>query len=468
MPILRFTSSADTTITNAFKPFSLDRALFSNMGAADSLEVFSISSSIGESEKSRVLVKFPIEKISSLRAAGTIPTSGNVNFYFNLYNVKHPETLPRNYYMVVKPVSGSESWDEGFGLDIENHTDLGRSGSIGFGTNWIYRNSTSSWDSAGGDYLSEYAKSFYFDNGTENISIDITDIIEAQLTGVIPNSGLGVMLSGAYETAAANQSYYTKRFSARSSEYFYNRPLIEARWKSVVNDDRGDFYYESNNLSVQDNLQNIYFYNRFNGSLKDLPNSVVPFVKILDEDKNLLTSSIQSAKVSTGIYSASFSITGTVEQTLSDIWYSGSNTYFTSQIEAKNRVFDDTKAEEEYVLAVTNLKSVYKSIENPDIRVFCRKKNWSPNIYSISYKIIETLTLKNLYFKVFRLADNFTVVDYGIDPIQYTLCSYDKNGNYFNLDMSMLEPGYSYGIKLMTLNGNTKVEYNQVFRFKVE
>ncbi len=42
MSIARFTASADTTITNAFEAGLTTRGTGSNMGYADSLEVFSI------------------------------------------------------------------------------------------------------------------------------------------------------------------------------------------------------------------------------------------------------------------------------------------------------------------------------------------------------------------------------------------------------------------------------------------
>ena len=89
-------------------------------------------------------------------------------------------------------------------------------------------------------------------------------------------------------------------------------------------------------------------------------------------------------------------------------------------------------------------------------------------MYSVANKNIETLTFKNLYYKVFRIVDDYVVIDYGISPIEYTLCSYDKNGNYFNLDMNMFEKGYAYGIKLMLKNEDSKTEFPTVYRFKVE
>ena len=469
MSILKYTASADTTITDAFSPYSTSRSYYANMGAADSLEIFSIPHSASSPERSRILVNFPVTAISESRNTGAIPASGSVNFIFKLYNVQHPETLPKNYDVVIKPISAS--WDEGNGLDMENYTDLGQTQTAGYGVNWKYRSTTEApyvWAADGGDYVSGYEKIYHIDNGTEDIEVDVTDIVEAQISNTIPSYGLAVMLSGAFEDGTNNTTYYTKRFSARSSEYFYRVPALEARWETTVKDDRNNFFFESVNLDDSDNTQNIYFYNRVNGNLKNIRNDVVPFVKITDLSGTILTSSIQSTKVSTGIYRASFHISGTADAELVDVWYSGSNVYFSSSIDAQIRSFDDTFVNSEYIFAITNLKNSYKNYEKPTIRVFGREKDWSPNIYKIANKAINTLTFNNLYYKIFRIVDNLTIIDYGISPIAYTKCSYDKNGNYFDLDMSMLQTGYAYGIKLMVLNGDTKVEIPNVFRFKVE
>ena len=50
-----------------------------------------------------------------------------------------------------------------------------------------------------------------------------------------------------------------------------------------------------------------------------------------------------------------------------------------------------------------NLKQYYKNYEKPSLRVFVREKDWSPNFYTVATKDLETITLKNLYFKVIYL-----------------------------------------------------------------
>jgi len=107
MAIVRYTASADNTITNAFKEDLNTRGTGSNMGASDTLEVFGIyaQESSASAELSRALIKFPTTAISSDRTATTIPASGSVNFFLKMYNVAHSETLPIDYKLTVARIT---------------------------------------------------------------------------------------------------------------------------------------------------------------------------------------------------------------------------------------------------------------------------------------------------------------------------------------------------------------------------
>ena len=115
------------------------------------------------------------------------------------------------------------------------------------------------WATEGGDYANpdtDLSSSFtqVFDNGTEDLEVNITPLVEQWLsssansgapgiTGFKNNYGLGVMLSSSHETE--NRSYYTKKFFARSSEFFFKRPVLEARFDSRELDNRGNLIYSS-------------------------------------------------------------------------------------------------------------------------------------------------------------------------------------------------------------------------------
>ena len=50
----------------------------------------------------------------------------------------------------------------------------------------------------------------------------------------LSNFGFGVRLTSSNEPA--EDSYYTKMFFARDSQFFHKRPVIEARWDSSKKD----------------------------------------------------------------------------------------------------------------------------------------------------------------------------------------------------------------------------------------
>jgi hypothetical protein len=477
MSILQITASQDNTITNAFLPDTITRAEYSNMGAADSLEVFSLyySSSSGlEPQKSRILVKFPLDQIVKARQQGTLPNSGGVNFYLRLFNVEHPYTVPTNFSLIVMPISCS--WDEGRGLDMESYSDYGSKGTSGYGSNWQF-STMDTWVANGGDYIEEYAVSQSFDAGTEDLQLDVTDIVEAQLAGTIPSEGFGVMLSSSYENPTTTEDYYTKKFSARSSEYFFKTPKLEARWESVLKDDRGAYRPLKSGMALSDAKNYIYVYNKVNGLLKDayFATGTIPQVKLYSDTER--TSEIQTisgstavTKVSTGVYRYEFVTTASLEE-IYDYWYEPTTTgsiFASGTVELAQQEDSFYIEQAEYKFSITNLKPVYSTKERSTFIIYSRPKGWYPNIYTVASTDIENFAHKNLYYKVSRIVDNYTVIDYGIEPIAYTKCSYDKNGNYFSLDMNIFEPGYAYVIKLMLLEGSNYKECAETFRFKVE
>ena len=263
MGIKKYYASKDNTITNAFKDNLLTRGTGSNMGASDILEAFVIHGqtndelSAGETEananaaeQSRILIQFPVSDIISDMASGDLPSDvSQIKFHLNLYNAPHGDSTPLDYTLDVYSLAGA--WTEGRGLDMENYTDLGVS-------NWIKKSSGNDWTKAGGDYLAAGAtqKTSYFDTGLENLSLDVTDPVTRWVDGTDQNYGFLIKFQ---DTAvSSSNSFYTKRFFSRTSEYFHYRPTLEARWDSTRRDNRGNFTLSSSIASSEDNLNTLF------------------------------------------------------------------------------------------------------------------------------------------------------------------------------------------------------------------
>lgn len=475
--IKRYVANKDTTITDAYKLDGISKATGSNMGSADSLEVFSTYGRVasGSLEKSRILMEFPISSISNDRSNGEIPVSGSASFFLKLSNVRHIETTPRKFTLEVAPVT--KEWDEGYGLDLDNYTDPGI-GNDGLGATWEHARSSSSgpvsWSTEGGDYSSSHRYTEYFEEGHEDLEIDITPLVEDWLAGTVDNYGIGIFLTGSQETNTGSVSYFTKKFSARSTEYFFSKPIIEVRWDSSRKDNRINFHSEKSNYSSQQNENDIYFYNYYRGNLVDLPESASNIDVNIYKDKQG-SSSVSTApaspltpsKVDTGIYKVTFSANAEDEDRIHDIWSGSIGAYHTGTICISDEYTHDAPDQEDYIFNIYNLKRFYRNNDDARFRVFTRKASWSPNIVTIATNNTTIHVVEDMYYRLFRVSDGKEIIPYLTGSTKSTLLSYDASGSYFDLDMSILEKDFTYGINLMYNKNGTYREVNDTWEFVV-
>ena len=60
------------------------------------------------------------------------------------------------------------------------------------------------------------------------------------------------------------------------------------------------------------------------------------------------------------------------------------------------------------------------------------------------------------------------IIPFATGSVKYTKMAYDISGNYFDLDTSILEKGYSYGIGLMYYINGQYIEQPETFKFRVD
>ena len=517
MGLKRYTGSADNTIVNAYQQNLSTRGTGSNTGMADVLEVFSIygrqtpssSAALGSQELARTLIKFPVTTISADRTAGTVPASGSVSFYLRLFDAEHTRTVPENYKLIVQAIS--RSWQEGAGLDLENYSDKTKGNA---GSNWMSASNTTAWDVPGGDYLTQSSQwdasgdppvyTQHFANGQEDLSIDVTGLVEHWISNDLDNNGVGIMLSSSYEayykdptdgvtlnnSGGATTSYYTKRFFSRGTEFFYKRPVLEARWDSSRRDQRGDFYYSSSLAPAADNLNTIYLYNYVRGRLRDIPSigttgSIMVSLYSGSADNTTPSGSrlilydgnyaVTGGWVETGIYSASVAITSAVTpvSTLYDVWWSGSHSktgqLFTGSISPEVLTAMVDTREPFYFINITNLRNKYSPKETARFNLYVRNKNWSPTIYTKASENVQSTAIVSASYRVVRTLDGYEAISHGTASKNHTGLSFDVSGNYFNLDMELLQPGYEYALKFAFYEAelDTWNEQDKAFKFRV-
>ena len=190
--IYRIFPSKDTFITN-YRLNSVPRT-GSNFGSSEILHVFKqagISGSVGSTATAslgRILSSFDLGTYAALTASGEFPSSG-VSFFLKMYDAQHCGELPTSYDVEVQALS--QPWDEGRGHDVDNFSDRGVA-------NWDKAKSNLFWTIPGASG-SGAISTFHFDDGHENLDVDVTEIVQQWLSGTITNNGFLLKISSSQE-----------------------------------------------------------------------------------------------------------------------------------------------------------------------------------------------------------------------------------------------------------------------------
>lgn len=179
----------------------------------------------------------------------------------------------------------NQEWDEGVGydyVDISNDCD-----SVSLSvcpSNWFEAKTNINWENGSGIYSGSPSNIIvgtqHFEQGNENIEIDITDVVNSYITGDT-NYGLGIAFAQEYEITNTTDYQYVGFFT-RHTQTFYE-PHIETIYDCTISDDRNDFYLDKENK--------LYLYVNIGGKPTNL--DYIPTVRILDECSNEIMSFTQ-------------------------------------------------------------------------------------------------------------------------------------------------------------------------------
>ena len=376
-------ASKDTYITNKIVKNSF-RVTDANVGKAGTLDLFKLyneNTISGESnpiELSRLLLKFPIQEITSMDADKTLDISdSSFKCYVKLFDVYGGQTTPSKFTVILMPLS--QSFDEGSGMDIVSFSDLDTanfvtaSHSNGSPVSWNLQGANASGSlgdenidvivsgtldaNTGPISLSPFQ---YFDNGDEDLVIDVTTIISGTVAGLIPDYGFCLALSGAFETN--DKTYFVKRFSSKDSIIPSKRPQLVVKFDDSTRDNHQDFIFNVTSSLYLQNYHRDSLSNMLSGSsATELTGNNCLVVKI-ESGSYKKTVNVSQAKRGrhslAGVYSASFAIdsynttlykeanlTGSI--TFNEVWTNSNETitYLSSSLVVKkeNRQIANTK-----------------------------------------------------------------------------------------------------------------------------
>ena len=165
----------------------------------------------------RSLLQFDMSDISSSISSTKI--GNDFRAFLNLKSAYSAE-LPINYTLYAYPVS--ESWDMGIGKKDDYISTAGVS--------WNYRDGINEWHTLGGTFDTASA-SQTFNYSTDDIRMDITDIVKLWLSGSIQNNGLMLKHSTTVENDSFNYGY--SKFYSKETDTIYE-PKLEIVWNDIT------------------------------------------------------------------------------------------------------------------------------------------------------------------------------------------------------------------------------------------
>jgi hypothetical protein len=417
----------------------------SNFGSSEILHLSKLVYTSG-SGITKILTKFDLSPIAALTASAQAPSSG-IKYNLVLKHAQHSDTLPSSYDVVVAPVS--QDWDEGRGHDVDYLSDKGFA-------NWDKAKSNSFWSVPGASGSGPVA-SFHFDSGYEDLSVDVTNIVNGWLTGGASNNGFLVSFSGSFQTDASD--YHVKMFHSRETNFLDKRPYLEASWKDYQRDDRSNFVFNTTG--------SLFLYYTVQGQPTNVPAGNLS-VSIADASGTLFSISGSPTGV-TGIYSASFAIaTGSYSgSTFFDSWSVSGRELTRGSFTVSAPGASVVLGQDLYVVNIKNLKNQYDVDESPTLHMHVRPKDYNPAVVLTASLGSTGVIWTKAYYRVSNDRTDEIVIHFGTGSDENTRLSYDGNGNYFNLPMRNFAPGNVYRICFLVDSDGQRQVLDRDFKFKV-
>lgn len=195
-----------------------------------------------------------------------------------------------------------EFWDEGVGFDYEKSYDF-TTGNETYDlrpSNWYNRTTLDAWNSDGiYNTDPDIVATQHFDNGNENLDIEITNYVNDVLNGSTDH-GLGIAFAVMYQDI--NQEIdQSVSFFTKYTQTFYE-PFVETVFEDRIDDNRDNFIAEI--------TQNLYLYVTKGTNFFDLDN--IPTVDILDYNNTPINGlqGLTAVKIRKGVYKISFGLSG--------------------------------------------------------------------------------------------------------------------------------------------------------------
>jgi len=398
----------------------------------------------------RYIFQFDTSRIEGFRSKGMFPDLSKITHTLRMTNTStFDETLlgketgdgkDRNSSFNLNLFAVNQDWDEGIGYDFAGQKYFSLSDATvlsNAASNWGEAQTGTDWSNSG--VFSAWTgitilATQHFEDGNENLEIDITNIVNAYLTGGT-NYGLGLAFDEGMEISIEDNLKYVGFFT-RHTQTFYE-PYIETRYADSIIDNRGNFYL--------DKLNKLYLYVNLGGVPTDVDSMSGMGVTILDNAGETFSSFTSSdiTHVTQGVYSIELLVpTTNVGCVLyEDIWTGVTINGITRpaielEFELKSadgyyNIGSDSSVPKQFTFNVSGIKDKEK-INRGDIRkvrIMAR----------VPYTTNQQEVLDSLEYRLYTREGKaeYTVIDYA--PVELAF-----NYNYFLLDTASLVPTRYY------------------------
>lgn len=287
----------------------------------------------------------------------------------------------------------------------------------------------------------------HFDNGLENIDIDITPTVNKMLTGELENYGIGIAFSPTQEYSDSITENYIGLLTNKTHSFF--EPFLETTYDGVVDDDRAYF------IPGKDN--HIYLYSNIGNKLTPLDE--LPTCTINGDEYPV-------TEISRGMYYATvnMAISACTSPTMFyDVWdnlkYQGKplpavELNFTTQNPFDFFRMDITLPDQNEITP-----NCYGIIDNERIkRGDIRKVNI---VARKSYAKNTAVKIEDIYARLYVMDGTAQC-----DVIPYHKVNRSFNENYIEIDTSILPPNQYY-LDVKIIYGMECIEHQDVLRFTI-
>jgi len=319
--IIIASASSDTYITN--KIIDASPAVSGNVGRAGTLDLFKLydESTVvtGALELSRVLIKFDTSKAKVLASSSLDIASNTFRATLRLRNISAGQPVPSNFTVQVFPLA--VPFSEGLGRDVISFADVDyanylsnssgsfwnasgsyKSGTLG-GTGVDYYASGNLLDGAG---IVNLGSTMNFPLGTEDLIVDVTNVVSATIAGILPDHGFRISFIDSQENDGVTR--FVKRFASRHVRQQSIRPSLLISYDDSIVDNHSSSYFDlTSSLYVHNIVRGAYANFVSGSSLTQVTGSNCFLARFSTGSyaKYVTGSQSRLAAPTTGIYSAS-------------------------------------------------------------------------------------------------------------------------------------------------------------------